>query len=264
VNQPALTHLTIDGLRVAHAIARPAADNGLPILLLHGWGVNSGLMWGAAELLAALGYPAYVPDLPGFGESEAPPVAWGVPDYANFVLKYLDAHNLTTVRLIGHSFGGRISLILGAEQPERVVKMALADSAGVPPKRDPVAQARLNLYKGIRDGLTNLGAKGLANKLREGYNARYGSADFQAAGGVMRETFVKVVNQDLLPYAARVKAPTLLFWGDKDEDTPLWMGQTLEKTMPDAGLIVFEGAGHYSYLERLGEFVRVVDHFFKN
>lgn len=79
----------------------------------------------------------------------------------------------------------------------------------------------------------------------------------------MRETFVKVVNQDLLPHAARVQAPTLLFWGDQDEDTPLWMGQTLEKTMPDAGLIVLEGAGHYSYLERLGEFVRVVDHFFK-
>jgi pimeloyl-ACP methyl ester carboxylesterase len=79
----------------------------------------------------------------------------------------------------------------------------------------------------------------------------------------MRNTFVKVVNEDLLPYAARIKVPTLLLWGDRDEDTPLWQGQLLEKTIPDAGLVVFEGAGHYSYLDRLGETVRILDHFFK-
>ena len=81
---------------------------------------------------------------------------------------------------------------------------------------------------------------------------------------MMRETFVKVVNKDLRPYAARISRPTLLFWGDKDEDTPLWQGQELEKLIPDAGLIVYEGAGHYSYLERLNETVKTVDYFFKN
>jgi pimeloyl-ACP methyl ester carboxylesterase len=79
----------------------------------------------------------------------------------------------------------------------------------------------------------------------------------------MRETFVKVVNEDLLPYAARVQPATLLFWGDQDQDTPLWQGQLLEKTIPDAGLVVWEGAGHYSYLDRLADTVRVIDHFFK-
>jgi pimeloyl-ACP methyl ester carboxylesterase len=73
-----------------------------------------------------------------------------------------------------------------------------------------------------------------------------------------------VVNEDLLPYAARVTVPTLLFWGDQDKDTPLWQGELLEKTIPDAGLIVHKGAGHYSYLDRLADTVRVMDYFFKS
>jgi len=80
---------------------------------------------------------------------------------------------------------------------------------------------------------------------------------------VMRQTFVKVVNEDLRPFAMRVKCSTLLFWGDQDEDTPLWQGRALEKLIPDAGLIVYKGAGHYSYLERLSETVKTVDYFFK-
>ncbi len=61
----------------------------------------------------------------------------------------------------------------------------------------------------------------------------------------------------------RVQASTLLFWGDKDEDTPLWQGRELEALIPDAGLIVYEGAGHYSYLERLADTVKTLDYFLK-
>jgi pimeloyl-ACP methyl ester carboxylesterase len=111
--------------------------------------------------------------------------------------------------------------------------------------------------------LSSVGLKAQADRLRAWYTDRYGSADYKAASGVMREIFVKVVNEDLLPYAARVKLSTLLFWGDQDIDTPLWQGQLLEKTISDAGLVVWEGAGHYSYLDRLNDTARVIDHFFK-
>lgn len=254
----------VDGIAVSHAIALPAqAIHDRPILLLHGWGASSALMWTAAQQLANQGWKAYTLDLPGFGATPAPSSAWSVFDYANFVLHFMDALELDCVHLIGHSFGGRLGLILGSQHADRFDKIALSDAAGIPPKHDPVTSARLSIYKAIRDGLTKVGARGLSNKLREWYAKQYGSADYQAVSGVMRETFVKVVNENLLPLAANVSRPTLLFWGDQDEDTPLWMGKTLEKTIPDAGLIVFEGAGHYAYLERLGDFIRIVDHFFK-
>ncbi|MCL4252654.1 MAG: alpha/beta hydrolase, partial [Anaerolineae bacterium] len=64
-----------------------------------------------------------------------------------------------------------------------------------------------------------------------------------------RETFLRVVNQDLSDYAKRIQAPTLLIWGENDQDTPLWQAKQLENLIPDAGLVVYPRAGHYSYLE---------------
>ncbi len=244
-------------------IQQAIIGNGQPLVLLHGWGANIKLVYSLAERLVPLGYCVYMLDLPGFGQSDPPPQAWSVFDYADFVRAYLDYHQLERCYLFGHSFGGRLGLILGAEHGQRIIKMALADSAGIVPKTPLLKALRLTSYKWVRDSLYGFGATNLANQLRDTYNKRYGSSDLQQVSGIMRETFIKVVNQDLLAYAARVTVPTILFWGEKDEDTPLWYGQLFEKTIPDAGLIVHAGAGHYSYLDNLSETVRIMDFFFK-
>jgi pimeloyl-ACP methyl ester carboxylesterase len=251
--------ITIDNITINQAIA----GEGEPIVFLHGWGANIQLVWSLAKSMTQHGYKCYALDMPGFGDSDDPPQAWTVFDYANFVIKYLDYHNLSEVFLFGHSFGGRLGLILASDSGNRIKKMALSDSAGIRSEPPLGSQVRLKIYKTIRDTMSNIGLKGLSENLRQQYNKRYGSSDFQQVSGVMRETFVNVVNQDLLDYAARVQCSTILFWGDKDQDTPLWMGQKLEQIIPDAGLIIHEGAGHYAYLEKLAETVRVMDYFFK-
>jgi pimeloyl-ACP methyl ester carboxylesterase len=255
----AVMFTNIDNLKVAEYVL----GEGVPVMMLHGWGANIDLMLPLAQQLVPLGYQILLPDLPGFGQSVPPPASWSVHDYTNFVLQYLDHHQLQQVHLIGHSFGGRLGLILGAEHPARIHKMALIDSAGVRTPPSPSSQLRLKTYRLALNSLNRIGLRQQADQVRAWYIGRYGSSDYQAVTGVMRETFVKVVNEDLLPYAARVQPATLLFWGDQDQDTPLWQGQLLEKTIPDAGLVVWEGAGHYSYLDRLPDTVRVIDHFFK-
>jgi pimeloyl-ACP methyl ester carboxylesterase len=260
MTEPVVTITQVDGLRTAAVVI----GEGLPVVMLHGWGAHLRLLWPLAERLAPLGYRLYVPDLPGFGQSAPPSEAWSVHDYARWVLAYLDHHSLDKVYLFGHSFGGRLSLVLGADHPERIVKIALADSAGVRPKAAPRGPLRLKTYKGIQRGLRAVGLGAQADALRDWYTERYGSPNYKAAQGVMRATFVKVVNEDLLPVAARVQPSTLLLWGERDEDTPLWQGQLLAQTIPDAGLVTFPNAGHYSYLDHLAETVRVVDYFFKN
>lgn len=259
MNDYTATHITLNNIQIAEKIA----GEGQPILLLHGWGANIGLVWPLAESLSKKGYRCYALDMPGFGKSDEPPQVWTVFDYANFVIDYLNHHNLEQVYLFGHSFGGRLGLILGAEHAERIKKMALSDAAGIRQETPFWPKLRLNMYKNVRDTMYKIGLRAFADHMREHYNRRYGSNDFQQVSGVMRETFVNVVNQDLLSYAARVKPSTLLFWGDKDEDTPLWMGQKLEETIPDAGLVIHEGAGHYAYLEKVAETARVMDYFFK-
>ena len=258
MNEPVRTRLTVNDIDTSHA----TGGEGPTVLLLHGWGANAGLMWPLAERLLKLRYRVLVPDLPGFGQTPPPPTAWSVCDYAGFVLAYLDALGVGRAHLIGHSFGGRLGLVLGADHAERIDKMVLIDSAGVKPPTSGNAGLRLSAYKAVRDGLASVGLKGLSDNLRGWYTDRYGSADFKNAGP-LRETFVRVVNEDLLPYAARVKPSTLLLWGEADQDTPVWMAKQLEAQIPDAGLHTFPGAGHYSYLERLADTARIVDYFFK-
>ncbi len=259
MSQAAITFTTIQGMQTAEVIL----GEGKPIVMLHGWGAHSDLITPLAEKLIPLGYKCYVPDLPGFGQTEAPTVSWSVHDYVKWVIAYLDTHQLDKVYLFGHSHGGRLGLVLGAEHSDRIVKMTLADLAGVRPKPSNSGNRRFKVSRLALNSLKAVGMKPQAEQLRTWYSERYGSADYKAAKGTMRETLVKVVNEDLLPYAKRVKPSTILFWGSEDKDTPLWQGQLLEQTIPDAGLVVWEGAGHYSYLERTADTARVMDHFFK-
>lgn len=246
---------TIMGLQTAYAVE---GSGPVPVLALHGWGGSIDSFWPVAQQLGKLGtYTVHVLDLPGFGETAIPPESWGVPEYAAFVVAFLDAQGLDCVHLLGHSFGGRISLILGADYPERVQKMVLADSAGVPNPANPARDAAVKAAKAVF-GLPGL--KQLYEPVRRRAYEQMGSTDYLEAGA-LQETFVKVVAQDLLSYAARIARPTLLIWGDRDTDTPLWQGRKLEATIPDAGLVIFPGAGHFSYLERLPEYVRVVNYF---
>lgn len=249
--------LTVNGLKTSVQIS----GEGPVVLLLHGWGGSIQSMAPVAQRLK--GFETHVLDLPGFGDTAAPPAPWGVLDYARWVIAYMDRSGIEQAHLIGHSFGGRISLILGSDYAQRVNKIVLSNSAGVrlPPPLN------IRFYYLVRRVLFTVlslpGLGGLKAQLREYFRQKYGSADYLSAGPLV-ETFKLVIAEDLLPYARRVKAPTLLFWGDQDEDTPLKAGRILEEAIPDAGLIVYEGAGHFAYLERLGDFVRVIEHFFKN
>ena len=257
------SHLSIGDIDCAYADFG-SADVAQPVILaLHGWGASADLIAPLAARLAMKGFRIIAPDLPGFGESTPPPQTWSVYDYADHVLRFMDALKLDHVHLFGHSFGGRLSLILGAQHPQRVISIALSNSAGVPPRKDPIVQARTSLYKGVRDGLKAVGLTTLSDRLRDAYVARYASADYKNAG-VLRDSFVKIVNENLLPLASQVKAPALLIWGAKDEDTPLWQGQKLQAAIPNAGIVVYEDAGHYSYLDRLNDVVTTLDYFYKH
>lgn len=103
-----------------------------------------------------------------------------------------------------------------------------------------------------------------AEKIIERRRSKSGSSDYNALSGTMRGTFVKVVNEDLKKFMPSIAAPTLLVWGDRDTATPIGDARIMEKRIPDAGLVVFKGAGHYSFLERATEFSIVINNFLRN
>ncbi|MDE0609628.1 MAG: alpha/beta hydrolase [Anaerolineaceae bacterium] len=260
MNRPELQYSRVAGLGCAWI----AAGEGRPLVLLHGWGASLELMWPLAERIANSGFRVYLPDFPGFGNSERPNRPWSLRDYSNFVLEFLKLQELDRVDLAGHSFGGRVCLMLGADHPERMGKMLLFNAAGLRPPQSLSGRARLRAYQFARSLLVRFGLSNADDRLANWYQQRYASPDYRAAEGAMRPTFVRIVNEDMRPFATRVRPPTLLFWGDQDEETPLWMGVELESLIPDAGLIVWEGAGHYSYLDRLSDTTRVALHFLRD
>ena len=104
----------------------------------------------------------------------------------------------------------------------------------------------------------------LPEKGREALVQRFGSADYKALSPEMRKTFVKVVGYDQSALLSHIKNPTLLIWGDRDTETPLWMGQQMEKEIADSGLVVLEGGTHFAYLEQATRFQTIVRQFLLN
>jgi pimeloyl-ACP methyl ester carboxylesterase len=245
-------------VRYVRRRAPDAAPADLPIVILHGWGAHIeavgpilAALEGASDLIAL--------DLPGFGESDAPTEPWGVDAYARFLLAFLDELGVERAHLVGHSHGGRVSIAVAADAPERVGRLLLVDAAGIPPKRGwryrrRVAVAKLGRVVGRLGGAPG-------RRLQERMRARVASRDYLEASETMRDTLRAVIGADLTDRLPRVRASTLLVWGDRDEDTPLWMAHRMESLIPDAGLVVLEGAGHYSYADSPGQFGAVARRF---
>lgn len=253
-------NVVINGIRIKEAVV----GDGAPILMVHGWGGNIELMAPLSLRLSRLGYRCCQIDLPGFGRSDEPNEPFTIFDYAAFCLAYLDHLGINKVHYFGHSLGGRIGLILGSDYSDRIASMVLSNSAGIKTEAALQTRWRLSAYKSLRRVLSSIGAKSTADALRNRYNRRFGSDDYREASPVLRQTLINVVNQDLLDHAKRVSVPTILIWGDEDEETPLWMGRKLEAAIPDAALILHEGAGHYAYLDFPDRTASIMDALYRS
>ena len=230
--------------------------SGAPVVVLHGWGGRIESMAPVVDCLRA-SFRVIAFDLPGFGRSPAPIGAWGTADYAGFVREALSILGVERAHFVGHSFGAKTSLYIAATYPEIVDKLLLMGSSGLRSAPSMKARAKRAASQGARFA-GRLGPPGRA--VREAAYKRLASEDYRNAGP-MRPTFVKVVNEDIGYLLGSVKASTLLIWGTEDDAVPLAHARKMEESIPDAGLVLFEGAGHFAYLDEPQRFCRVARHF---
>lgn len=250
--------LNIDGIKVHYF----DTGSGETVLFLHGWGTDFLSFKPFLEALAPY-YRVCAVDLPGFGQSDEPPAAWAVDDYGDFVLNFMTCLGIRRVILIGHSFGGRITIKLAARRdlPVTITKIVLINSAGIRPKKTIRQRVRLLFYQGVKGIISIGGIKKRFPGLREAWRRKHGSPDYLAATPRMRECLIRVINEDLTPSLGSIPCPALLLWGAEDEETPLADGKLMERLIPDAGLVTLEKAGHYSFLDEPYVFSRVLDSF---
>lgn len=217
------------------------------ILALHGW-ARRGSDFRVA--LNGLGYLA--PDLPGFGASPEPAAAIGVDGYASLLQPLLDSLGSEPI-LIGHSFGGRIAAVLAANQPDRFAGVVLI---GVPLIRRTTTSRPPLLYRLTRWAHRR---KLLPDSAIETLRQRYGSTDYRAVTGVMREILVKAVNDDYAELLPRLQPPVVLLWGADDREVPFTVAEAAAAVIPQADLRVVKGAGHLLPLSHPEELRRAVE-----
>ncbi|MCM1319418.1 MAG: alpha/beta hydrolase [Muribaculaceae bacterium] len=248
--------ININGLNLHYDESGPVA--GPTIVLLHGWGCNLSTVASIRKLLEGKMH-VYSFDLPGFGKSDEPTSVWGIEDYTRYVEQAFKQLEITNPILLGHSFGGRISILYSSRN--KTNKVLLVDSAGVRPHHSLSWCFKVYSYKAAKKLYPLIYGKQGAQRKIEQARAKRGSSDYNNATAMMRAILSKCVNEDLCHVMPDIKAPTLLIWGENDTATPLSDAKKMEKLIPDAGLVSFAGCGHYSFLDNPGGFRAVVKSF---
>ena len=204
------------------------------VVALHGWGRDR-----RDFRLVLEGLDAVAVDLPGFGATPPPAAAAGAAGYAGMVAAWLEQLSAPQV-LVGHSFGGRVAVVLAATRPELVAGLVLV---GVPllhrldraARRPPITYRLVRLAH--RAGL-------ISDERLEREKRRRGSADYRAVTGVMRDTLVRVVNESYEDRLPEVACPVRLVWGAADSEVPAEVAHRAAALLRNVDIEVVEGCGH--------------------
>jgi pimeloyl-ACP methyl ester carboxylesterase len=215
---------------------------------LHGWGCDHKSLLFCQEYLQEQN-SLYV-DFPPFGASEKDIKDWTIFTYANMVISLCNHLKLQKLNLIGHSFGGRVAIIVAVLCKEKINKVVLVDSAGLKPKRSLTYYFKVAKYK-----------------VRKKFGmdvSNFGSCDYLALGRNMRKIFSSVVCTHLDDFLPFIRAKTLIIYGKNDKITPLYMAKKLHRKIKKSKLEILEDAGHFSFVDRRVEFLALVTEFLKN
>ncbi len=237
---------TIKNVNVNYELYGEGKDT---LVLLHGWGQNIQMMKPIGDKMQ-FNHQILIVDLPGHGESDEPDFAWTLYDYVEMLKELIKELKLKHITLIGHSFGGKISLLYASMyEVEKVVVF------GSPYKKKVQKDSlKLKLLKGLKK------VPGI-NKL-EGFAKKHiGSTDYKNASGVMREILVNHVNLDITEEVKKINVPLLIVWGTNDQAVPIEDAYELEKLVQGSGLVVYNNCTHYAYLENLAQTINVLKSF---
>ena len=215
---------TVDGVGFEYEMQSGFAPT---VLFLHGWGGGLASFAGAYGKVCDLGFAAV-----NFAFPKDMPSDWGIYDYAAHVRAFTEKFDIKAPIIVGHSFGGRVGMILAAQG--LCEKLVLVDSAGLKPKFDIKKKIAVARYRyRVKHG-----------KPLDGF----GSIDYNNMSKDKRGVFVRVVNTHLDKLVRYIKCPTLIVWGKDDKDTPPYMAKRLKRGIPNSELVFLDG-GHYSYID---------------
>jgi len=254
--------VTVAGHRMHYYVM--GSEAGRPVVLVHGLGGRSEDWRNLAPYLVRAGFRVYMPDLPGYGQSEKPAdSSSSVPDEAQAVAGFMDAMGLERVDLGGWSMGGWIAQSLAATHPDRIARLMLFDSAGlkVTPTWNtdlftPVSAVELDQLDALLmphpPAVPSFIAADILRVSRE-------------RGWIIHRALASMLTgrdatDELLP---QLKMPVLIVWGALDHITPVDQGAAMHRLIPQSRLEVIPDCGHLAPVQcadvigpKVAEFLR--------
>lgn len=222
------------------------AGTGKTLLVLHGWG-DSSQGWRTFVSALEREFEVVVPDLPGFGGTEAPAAAWGLDEYVAFVGNFLKKIRVKPFAIIAHSNGGAIAIRGLSKKLLTAERLVLLDSAGI-----------RGQYKGRNKvvRLVTKTGKALSMPLPKRVRQRLRRKVYKTVGSDMlvaehlQATFKRIVTDDVQADAARLNMPALLIYGEEDSSTPVQYGRMLHGLIHGSQLKIVPAAGHFVHLDK--------------
>jgi len=242
---------------------------GEPVILLHGW-FHDWQMWSKNIDALAKSFKVYANDLWGFGYSTREPMDYGYPLYADQLLKLMNALNIERASLIGQSMGGGTSTLFCTEHRERVNKIVLVASAGLP--NPPLLMTKIACLprigellfglKGSRRGILKTVFIHHKESIADGYFEDL--TRFQQIRGTteallrsLRQNFFdKLLNE--IDKLGEMNVPILLVWGRYDKSISPEIGYRMHKILKGSRLKILDQAGHCPNYEQSAKFNQVV------
>ncbi len=207
---------------------------GEDLLFLHGYLASKEIFTRQINYFSRF-YRVTALDFPGMGGAKPLEAPWSVDDYADWTRQALRELNIVRPRAVAHSFGGRVAIKLLAEG--EIGRAVLTGCAGIVKRRTLSYHIRVKSYKLV---------KKIAPRFAEKH---FGSKEYKTLSPVMRESYKKIVNEDLRETAAKITAPVLFLHGEKDGEVPLSSIRVYLEKIHGSELKVMKNCGHFPFLD---------------
>lgn len=261
-------YIVIDSINIAYI----EAGRGKPLLFLHGVGSDLS-QWENNYPYFLERYRVLGIDLPGFGKSDKPQLEYSFEFYANTIIKFLDKLCIGKINLVGHSFGGHLTLYLAIHFPERLSKIIIVDSAGIQQFTDEqkkyiLMQYNINKLINVTAEELRFGLKLSFVKWLDVYEetvqrriALSKSAEYRQYAFAVHKCIRAMLRQNVKNELYKIQLPVLIIWGEKDSLVPVIFGQEAHQLIQNSKLKVIPDSGHFPMIEKAKEFNQSVSNF---
>ncbi len=163
---------------------------------------------------------------------------YSLNDYIEEVEEFKYKNNLKSPHVIAHSFGARIALKACAKDKDFCSKLVLTGAAGLKPKKTLKKTVNRVIFKVAKTFIK-----------RENLKCFY-SKDYLSLSPVMKESFKLIVSEHLDKVLLKIENKTLIIYGSNDKETPLYMAKRLKKGIKNSQLSIYDGAGHFCFIDK--------------